>query len=100
MLFRSTCPNDCFSCLSITDFPDNQEIWTMSQGQLNQTVISHANGFVQLQLQHSLLLNLNRIFNRHNLLTKKFELSHMVHQPRIVSTPMIVAGVTSNPDRT
>ena len=80
---RHTCqtsPNNCTSCLRVTDFSDEEEIWAMAQRQFNQAIISHANRFIELQLQHLFLLNFYGIFNRHDLLPRKFFLGQGMHQ--------------------
>ena len=43
----------------------------MAQGKFDQVVIGHANLVIQLELKHILLLDLDRIFNRHDLLVRK-----------------------------
>ena len=43
----------------------------MAQGEFDQVVIGHADLVIQLKLKHIILLDFDRVFNRHDLLVRK-----------------------------
>ena len=58
----------------------------MPERQFDQIFIGQANRFIQLQLEHVFLLDLDRIFNGHNLLPFKQRLGQFVHQGRLATS--------------
>ena len=52
----------------------------MAQGEFDQVVIGHADLVIQLKLKHIILLDLDRIFNRHDLLVRKALLRQSMHE--------------------
>lgn len=52
----------------------------MTEGQFDQIVVGGSDGFIELELQHVLLFDFDRILDGQNLLVWEFQPGKMVHK--------------------